>query len=229
MKRIGIASFAVFAVAALVVLLGVASPSYSETIFLKSGLPGVGVPDPQNTFLAGPASGPFPAAFTAADFAAALAGPAAVGVAPYPGAWLLSLPCDPTVKWISTDAARGPLTALYARSFNVTTCCIQNASLTFCWAADDFLGDSFAPGPNPAGVYVNQSPLATINGGPYNSMNTRTVNITSLLQCGTNTLHIYCRDMGVVGGLIYSARIDITECPVATAPATWGHVKSMYR
>jgi len=54
------------------------------------------------------------------------------------------------------------------------------------------LGDTV----NPAGVYLNQVPIPAINGGSYATMSTVSgIDVTGILHCGTNTLHIYNRDL----------------------------------
>ncbi len=216
----------------LVLALSVAFvPAFAETIVLDSGA-GVALlsPDPNWNYLAGPPVTPLSASpFTAADFLAALTGPSAVVVPPYGGAWLPSLQCDPLAQWISVDAHSGPASTLFGRRFDVKTCCIVRATLTFCWAADDYLGDNAAGGPNPSGVYLNQAPLP-IDGGNYATEFSVTVDVTSLVHCGANELHVYDRDgAAVVSGAMFSATLEITGCPLSTESATWSKIKALYR
>lgn len=200
-----------------------AAPSFSEVIIASSELPGW-------TYLAGPPVTPLSAApFTAADFAAALSGPPAVIVPPYGSFWLASLACNPKAKWISVDAARGPASTLFGRYFDVTTCCIHQAVLNFCWAADDYLGDNLAGGANPSGVYLNGVALP-IDGGSYATESGVLLDVTGLVHCGLNELHVYDRDgAAVVSGTMFSAIIEITECPLKTESSTWGKIKSLYQ
>jgi hypothetical protein len=186
--------------------------------------------DPAWTYLAGPPVTPLSALpFTAADFAAALSGPPSVVVPPYGSFWLPALQCDPQAQWISVDCNRGPASTLFAQAFRVDPCCITRATLTFCWASDDYLGDPPGGGPNPDGVYLNQIPLP-INGGSYATESSVTLDVTHLVHCGNNTIHVYDRDgAAVVSGAMFSVTLDILECPVKTAPSTWGSIKALYR
>jgi len=210
---------------------GLVVPAFSETIVLRSG-GGIALlsPDPNWTYLAGSPVIPLSAVpFTAADFAAALSGPSAIVVPPYGSAWLPSLVCDPLAQWISVSTSWGPASTLFARDFDVTTCCIVKATLTFCWAADDYLGDAAAGGANPSGVYLNQAPLP-IDGGNYATEFSSTVDVTSLVHCGLNELHVYDRDgAAVVSGAMFNATLEITGCPLATERATWSKIKALYR
>lgn len=212
-------------------VIGLVGPASGETIIVRSGQAAIGFPDPSFTYLAGgpvvPLSG---APFTAADFTASLSGPPAIVVPPYGGAWLPSLTCDPLAKWISVDGMWGPASALFGTVLDVHTCCILSAKLTFCWSADDYLGDAAAGGPNPAGVYFNGVPIPLFSGGSYATETSGVVDITSMIHCGANTLHVYDRDgAAVVSGVMFSAIVEIMECTVPTRSTTWGGIKALYR
>jgi len=215
----------------LVLAAATVAPALAETINMRSGGGySYGQNDPAWTYLSGPAGTMLSASpFTAADFSAALSGPQSVVVPPYGSFWLASLACDPLAQWISVDAAAGPATALYGQTFGVHTCCIAKATLTFCWASDDNIGDQLYGGPNPMGVYLNGVALP-ITGGSYATENSATIDVTSLLHCSQNQIFVYNRDAAyVVTGAMFSIHIDIAECPVATAPSTWGAIKALYR
>jgi len=207
------------------------APALAETISLRSGGGfAFGQNDPAWTYLIGPsATALSPAPFTPGDFAAALSGPQSVVVPPYGGAWLAALLCDPQAQWISTDANSGPATALYGHQFDVQTCCITQAFLNFCWSSDDNIGDQLFGGGNPMGVYLNQVPL-NITGGSYATESYASIDVTNLVHCGKNEIHVYNRDAAnVVTGVMFSVTIDIVGCPVKTESSTWGSVKAMYR
>ncbi|MCW5933241.1 MAG: hypothetical protein KIT45_02945 [Fimbriimonadia bacterium] len=153
--------------------------------------------------------------FTAATFSAAQAGAPAVAIAPLSPPWIASLPCDPEARWISVNANRGPRSALFAQPFNLSLPGpVVSATLTFCWAVDDSLGDMSSGGPNPAGVYINGVPtVPIISGGNFGAQTTMTVNIPAgTLVNGTNWLYVYNRDIAcVVSGVIYSATIRVVS------------------
>jgi len=211
--------------------LAVAVGASAETIVMRSGNAPIGNPDPQINMLVGTGATPLSGSlFTSADFAAACAGRPAIVITPHP-AWLQQLPCDPAAQWIGTDPVATPASALYCQPFNVQTCCIKSATLSFCWSADDALGDGIYGGPNLDGVYINGVAVTpSINTGSY-ATQTQVfgVDVTSLLHCGTNELEVYNRDAAlVVSGVIYSVTIDISECPVGTEKSTFGAVKALY-
>jgi hypothetical protein len=209
-----------------------AVPAFAtETINLRSGGGyALFTVDPAWQFTAGPPTAPLSASpFTAADFSSVFSGPNAVVVPPYGSFWLPSLTCDPNAQWISTSTTSGPNSALFGQVFGVHTCCIGKATLTFCWAADDYLGDPAGGGPNPSGVYLNGNPLA-ISGGNYATENTVTLDVTNLMHCGQNELHVYDRDgAATVSGALFSAFFAIDECALPTKPSTWGGLKATYR
>lgn len=211
---------------------GGAQPASAEVVVLRSGNAPIGSPDPQINMLVGSGATALSAnPFTPAEFAAACSGHPAIVIPAHP-AWLQQLPCDPLAQWIGTDPVGTPASALYCHTFNVQTCCIQSAWLNFCWSGDDALGDGIYGGPNLDGVYINGVAVTpSINTGSY-AVPTQTgpIDVTALLQCGTNQLQIYNRDAAlVVSGIIYNAVIDISECSVPTEAETFGGIKSLYR
>ena len=219
---------------ALLLTLGgfvIVDASASELVTLRSGNGPIGTLDPGITFLSGAGGTPLsPLPFTAADFAAACGGPNAAIVPNY-SAWGASLPCDPLAQWIAVDFNWGAVSTLYCQPFDVETCCIERATLSFCWMADDALGDGIYGGPNLDGVYLNGVAVSpSINTGNYATETTASADVTGLIQCGSNSLQVYVRDAGFsVTGVIYSASLDIHECVVPVEESTWGSVKSLYR
>ena len=204
------------------------------TLTLRSGTPLPTAPDPNITYLLEPSGlcgAGFPTVFTAADFAAAVAGPNALSIPPF-FVWNPSLQCDTLAHWISSPPAQNPRSALYAIHFNVPApCCIGKAVMSFCWSQDDFLGDLPIGGPNPAGVYINGAPVPAIVGGSYSAESSIAgVDITGLVHCGDNVMYVYDRDAGcAVAGVLFSSTIDITSCITPTPGTTWGKVRRMYR
>lgn len=215
----------------LVAALG-AVPASAEFIALRSGNGPIGGPDPQINMLVGVGGTALSAApFTAADFGAACGGRPAIVINPHP-AWLQSLPCDPAAQWIGTDPVGTPASALYCQPFTVQTCCIGAAYLTFCWSGDDAIGDGIYGGPNLDGVYINGVPVTpSINTGSYATPTTvGPIDITSMIHCGANELQVYNRDAAfVISGIVYSAKIDITDCTVPSENSAFGSIKALYR
>jgi len=212
-----------------------ASNSGATTIQLRSGNVAPTNPEPAITVLVEPSTlcaTPFATLFTAADFAAADAGPPAWSVPAHP-AWGQSLWCDPLAGWISTAPGWPSRSALYSVPFNVPVpdpCCLESATLDFCWMADDILGDpAAAGGPNVLGVYLDGVPMP-IAGGNY-SVGTRViVDIKNYLHCGQNHLYIYNRDLGcAVAGINFSAQVNYKECFTPAKASTWGAVRALYR
>lgn len=187
--------------------------SQSQTITLRSG-PGVNMYAP-NPNCAQPLK---PSPFTAADFAAANAGGAAPVIFSPIAVWLQQLPCDQLARWIGFTSTASPRSALFAQPFTVYMWPYVAASLTFCWAADDRLGDPTG-GPNPAGVYINGYPFPALTGGNYAGQTQMTVTIPpGVLNLGTNWFYVYNRDMAcAVSGAMYSATITVRgrPCPVS--------------
>ncbi len=123
-----------------------------ETVTLRSGNAPAYSPDPSITLISGGGGGALsPNPFTAADFAAACSGPTNATVTVPLSVWLQQLPCDPLAQWIGIDAFNSPGSALYCHAFDIQTCCIESATLRFCWSADDNLGDALYGGANPDG------------------------------------------------------------------------------
>jgi hypothetical protein len=230
MSRSAIARFALVLVL-VVALFGLSVPSSAETITLRTG--GGLVPytlDPNWHYLSGPVAAPFPAAFTSTDFANALAGPSATIIAPGVN-WNTQLSCDTQAQWMSVNASAGPASALYGRTFNVETCCIESATMRYCRSAENYIGDFFVGGANPYGVYFNGVPVEIAGGGtPGGEGGGSGRDVTSLLHCGVNTVHIYNRDTdGGVSAVMMAMIIEIVACPVKTESSTWGKVKALYR
>ena len=207
----------------------------ATTIVVRSGNITPPALDPVITYLVEPNNScrtPFNGPFTAADFAAADAGPQAWSVIPST-AWTPSLQCDPAANWIAIDPSRTQRSTLYSIPFTVNVpdpCCIHSATLYFCWMADDLLGDSGSfPGPNPLGVYLNGVGLP-IAGGGYTVEQGIIVDITGKLRCGENRLYVYVRDAGCgVAGTIFSAQVDFRECVTPAVRTSWGRVRADYR
>jgi hypothetical protein len=176
-------------------------------------------------------------AFTATDFADARNGAPAVVITPYLPYWIPSLECDPEARWINAASDDGfgtpPYSALYAMPFHVSSSSIVAATFTLCWAVDDRLGDwpNDAPGPNPIGVYLNESPLNDdfSTDGAMFEQRVASMDVTSYLVPGDNTLYIYQRDQGcAVAGLIFNATIAIDGATPAQSE-TWGRIKVTYK
>ena len=221
----------------LLALIGIAFamlltlPASAATVTIRTGNAAIGLTDPLIGFLPEPTGfcgAGFPAPFTAADFAAAAAGANPYVIAGFSPPWVASLACDSLAQWItpfSDNAARSMLTA---QEFIVPEpCCIQHATLDFCWAQDDWLGDIDTL--INQGVFLNGTPLP-ISGGSYATETSVVVDVTGILQCGVNTLYVYDRDAGCsISGLIYSATFQIEECTVSVEPDSWGRTKALYR
>lgn len=213
-------------------ILNVGPAAANEVLVLRSGNAAIGLPDPLVTMLVGPGGAPLSAApFTSAEFDSACSTTNAIVVQP-PTPWLSSLECDPQAKWVGIDVFGTPVSALYCHNFYVETCCIDNASLSFCWVSDDNLGDASAGGPNPDGVYLNGVPVTpSISGGNYaTETQSPLTDVTRLLHCGNNRLEVYNRDIGYsVSGVMFSAKIEVVPCATPSQSSTWGTIKSLYR
>jgi hypothetical protein len=207
-----------------------AAPAGALVITLRSGNGVAGGPDAliRQYPVAGVCGQGYATPFTAAEFTAALSAPPAVILSSVHPAWTQGITCDPAALWVGTDAFATPMSVLYALEFNVPDpCCIQSATLDFCWSQDDALGDTVTPD----GVFLNQTPIPAISGGGYTSTSQVSgIDVTGILHCGTNTLHIYNRDLAcAVSGIIFSATLKITECTVAADQSTWSNVKALYQ
>lgn len=139
--------------------------------------------------------------------------------------WIASLPCDPEARWINWEAdsmffCRGypGRSVLYAHPFTVTTANVGETTISFCWAADDSLGDP-VPGPWPDGVYINNGTsiifVTEVRGGGFSAQSSVTISLPpGTLRQGNNVLYVYQRDTGCdASGVIYSATISIMRCP----------------
>ncbi len=206
-----------------------ATPASAFSVTLHSGNGPAGGPDAlvKRLNVPAPCSNGFAAPFTAADFAAADAGPPAIVLTFVHPAWGQVLPCDPTAKWIGNDPNATPTSALYAIDFDLPDpCCLSSAKLGMCWMADDILGDPI----NPAGVYLNGNPLP-IAGGNYAAQTVAAgVDVLADLKCGKNTIYIYNRDLAcAVSGINFLINIAGEECATPAPGSSWGHVKALYR
>ncbi len=184
-------------------------PSPEEFVHLQTGNGLSSESDTEINFLGGSDLIP-----TLQDFDDACAGPAAEIVAPHPN-WLFPLPGNPAAQWISTDPnieEHAPV-GLYCHPFNVDSTTIDSAFFDIIWTVDNTLG---ADGGVIDGVYLNGVPLGIIGGNFFTHKVSFGNDVTGLLQTGTNTLHVYVRDLGVAGGVIYSAWVSIN--PVDTNP-----------
>ncbi|MFN0136509.1 MAG: dockerin type I domain-containing protein [Phycisphaerae bacterium] len=221
---------------ALLLSAAAASAQPCETIILRSGqvagLPGSPgqLDDIVRRHATVALSGQLSATpFNAAWFNPAQTGPAAMVVGAYPG-WITSLPCDPQARWINYNDNDFHDSVLYAIPFDITSPCIENATIELCWAVDDSLGDP-SGGANTTGVYVNGLATApVISGGTHTTHSTATRTITGQVIPGLNWLYLYQRDIGAhAAGIIFSARIDIEcdpccfECPPGVTPQVIGY------
>ncbi|MDP2325376.1 MAG: hypothetical protein Q8N51_15300 [Gammaproteobacteria bacterium] len=205
-----------------------------EIITVRSGNAPLGQPDPAITVFAGTGGAPLASAlFASSDFDEACNGPQAVVGLGVPGAWAQGLACDPQARWVGIGITFAPRSALYCQAFTVDTCCIEQAFLTFCWTADDCLGDiPLHGGSNPPGVYLNGNPVTpTINGGTFATETVvGPIDVTGYLSCGRNYLQVYNRDTGFnYSGVMYSATLEIIECAVPSENTSWSQIKTLYR
>ncbi|CAN5811786.1 hypothetical protein BH11PLA1_BH11PLA1_16780 [soil metagenome] len=204
-------------------LLLVAGSASAELITVRSGqsslVPGsVGQADDTVRYLPiNPPGAPVSAApFTPADFAGALAGPAAHVILPLAPPWTPGI-SDPAARWINFSVeATGYGTSgssLYAVPFFVTTPGATTGNLNLEFAVDDGGGDALYGGANPSFLYVNG--IATgYAGGVYSGSTFHSQSIS--LSTGWNTIYLYQRDQGLgVSGLIFSLTVDIVPTPGA--------------
>jgi hypothetical protein len=223
---------AVVALAVALVSLNAEPAAATEVIVLRSGNAPMGNPDPLITMLAGPGGAPLSAnPFTPGDFDQAYDTIPAIVTQPHP-LWLQHLDCDPQAQWIGIDGVATPGSALYCYTFRIETPCIEQANLSFCWAADDYLGDVLAGGPNPDGVYLNGVAVSpSIFGGNYATETLAPLtDVTSLVSPGTNRLEVYDRDGGFsVSGVMFSATLEVEACSTPAENSTWGQIKSLFQ
>lgn len=215
------------ALAAAALLISAGTASANEFVTVRSGqvggLPGtVGQSDDivrrnPTTVPGAPLSA---SAFTAADFAGAVSGPAAVVINPVPFAWTPGI-SDTSARWINYQAdlqvasdgsvsGSGfglPGSVLYAVPFTVTTPGATQATLSLEYAVDDCLGDFIFGGANTSGLFVNGVNLNYSNYGfnaPY--LFTATVPVST----GLNYLYFYQRDVNFgAAGIIFSATFEV--------------------
>ncbi|MBX9737120.1 MAG: hypothetical protein K2X32_09365 [Phycisphaerales bacterium] len=223
MQTRAIASLAVAA------LLGACAVANAETITIRSGQvagsPGIaGQSDDTVTYLPNnPGGAPISAfAFTPADFAGAVSGPAAVVINPV-GVWTPGI-SDTAARWINFGMYQNTSgfglsgSSLYAIQFNVTTPGATFAQLNLELAVDDSAGDLVFGGANPDFLYVNGTPI--LSSTTANFAVPTFYNPVIPVNTGLNTLYLYQRDQGLgVSGIIFSATITI---PTPGAAAVLG-------
>ncbi|GEM_PF-6658820 len=185
--------------------------------------------DSSNTFLAGPVGTPFTNVFTAADFAAASSGSNAYEITNH-NAWVPHLSVDPTGKYIGVANVNpnhfGPnfqlITALYAVDFEITSDSIDSATLDIHFLVDNNLGWVASQGFGGAtneGIFINGQPVVgttlPINVCGFCSEHSFTgLDISGLVNPGTNTLYVYASDYGQPSGVQYLANISVESTSV---------------
>jgi hypothetical protein len=194
----------------LSLVLGLAASLPAEVISLRSGNGAPGGPDALVTFLEGPLDSEFGLPLTAAQLAAAEAGPPAV-ILPYlHNFWARPLAADPLAQYISDnpDAAGEGHTNLYAVPFLVQSPSVGQASLDFHFLVDNFLGELNA-GVNE-GLFLNGEAVPNTRGGNFQlESHWLGLDVTDLLRPGANTLHILASDVGGPSSLMFSASLAI--------------------
>jgi len=198
----------------LVLVVTNSTASAAEVIInLRSGNGMPGGTDSSINMLLGPADGPFPGAFTPADFNAARGGPAAFISTPLNGLWQANLTSDPSAQWISTivNGAGSGGTALYAVDFTLPNQTILSGTLDFNYLVDNNLGDTINEG-----LFINGVALAgtKLLGGQVLSNfqmdhSFLGLDIASLLNPGLNTLFINGVDLAGPGALQFSSTITV--------------------
>jgi hypothetical protein len=182
---------------------------FSKSITLRSGNGTFGQSDDLITMLVGPADEAFPNVLTASDFQAASNGPSALIIPNYPS-WISFLPADEEAKWIN-DSGNNETgsTVLYAIDF-VIDFDFNDANIDFYYAIDNFKG-----GDQNQGLYLNGQPLSgNTTGGDFLGQYLISRNdIAPLLKQGTNTLYMNSTDVGGPSGIIFSAKITVTNVP----------------
>lgn len=206
----------------LTIGLAILSQSASALVVdLYSGNGSIGAADADVSHLLGPADSAFPIAFAPADFSAARSGPSAQIITRH-GAWIDTTTFSAggghaAAEWISNSAsgAVNGNTALYAIDFVIPFAAIDSAELDFHWSVDNTLGD----GTN-AGVFLNGNAVAGPGGGGFNNVHSSLdLDVAALLVSGLNTLYVNSIDAGGPGGIIFSARFEITENTLVPIPA----------
>ena len=188
----------------------------TRRIILRSGNGTVGGLDANITALVGSSSTALSASpFTPAHFRRACKRPPTDIVNPLavylPGSGGI-LPADPFAQWIAQNQFLSPASQLFCYEFEV--CCpdasLSAATIEFAFAGDDRLGDP-AGGPNPIGVFINNTPVPGHTGGGFGTQTVFPITPIALTS-GTNTLHVYLRDThSVASAAIFSATIEY-EC-----------------
>jgi hypothetical protein len=237
-------AFAALTVAVTILFVG--AGARAEVVVLQSGFDeqnavpwNYGQPDVGLTYITtGTANLGFANTFTAADFAAAQAGPDAYTKAPLViGNFQVYVPSlfapYPLAQWVNIVpdllVAR---TMLYAMPFQLSTTNVTSGSLSMKWAVDDYLGDPLSTDPNPVGVYINGQPVpAAISGGTFTINTTATdPNIGPLLQTGQNWIYFYQRDINAgASGLMFGATITVAPEPATLTMLFIGPVAMCFR
>ncbi len=194
-----------------------------EVIFIRSGqvggIPGAPGSAADGNCISSP-SGAMPLA-TAPFTTTGLLASACIGAQPFVlqpvSSWVTALVGDPAAQWVHSDVdasneGRPPRSVLYCYRFTVESPTVCHATIEFCWAVDDRLGDPTG-GVNPGGVYLNGTSLGpAFSGGTYSSESTVSATVTALVNPGSNTLVIYQRDtLNIASGLIFSARVVVQD------------------
>lgn len=190
------------------------SMASATVIDLHSGNGSLGGFDTDITMLVGPADTYF-GALSASDFTAADNGSAASIINPH-GAWITTTTFttqggNADAQWISDSpggASRGS-SALYAIDFLNPYASLSMATMDFHWSADNLLGGGSA---GNAGLYVNSMAVGGAMGGGFNATyHANSLDIKSFLNSGSNTLYVNLSDVGGPGGIIFSAKINLTQ------------------
>ena len=221
------------------------STTFLSTILLTSLIATVGIQpvfadteiitirsNADHTFLAVDTPGkPFAHAFTPGDFAAASSGPNAF-VIPHHNAWKPHLDLDPTGTYIGNANVNpnhfGPnfqlISTLYAIDFEITSDSIDSATLDIHFLVDNLLGWDASYGQGGAtneGVFINGQPVSgTILPavcGFCSDHSFTGLDISGLVNPGTNTLYVYAADFGQPQGLQYLANITVESTSVIQA------------
>ncbi len=215
-----------------------ACPSFVQVITLVSGQVNgsPGAPCQTDTEIgyatAGPSSTCFngslgPALPFAQAASAALSVPHAQIIAPVAGFWVPGLNCNPDARWINFASNGSCLgipahSTLYAQPFDVAAGSVCEATIEFCWAVDDALGDP--GGPAPFGVFIGDASGLNVTavpglgfdfaGGSFSAETCVTATLPSgAVVPGQNFLYVYQRDTAcAASGIIYCATITVCAC-----------------